>query len=57
MGPSSHERVLQSSAGHGGFYGLGSGGEGDLDSLPETEDFGHHSFSENKQAHYSELKV
>ena len=30
--------------------------EGGLDSLPETEEFGHRSFSENERAHYSELK-
>ena len=30
--------------------------EEDLDSLPETVDFGHPSFSENERAHYTELK-
>ena len=30
--------------------------EGDLDSLPETEDFGHSPLSESERAHFSELK-
>ena len=38
------------------FTGPAAEDEGDLDSLPETVDFGHRSFSENERAHYTELK-
>ena len=38
------------------FTDLAVEDKGDLDSLPETEDFGQRFFSEIERAHYSELK-
>jgi hypothetical protein len=38
------------------FTGPAAEDEGDLDSLPETIDFGHRSFTVNERDHFSELK-